>query len=713
MNRNRIEALIYSGRTARRFTQDTPILPDVWIEYAVHPGEPKHLLLTPWQGPGHLHTTPGHLSVVVRRRLKAERGGAAPAPTPARRGSKPAAAPAQRPVQVAYNNSTVLVEMTFDELIRVVLPLSEWWHTRIFEAGLQERIADLRDLSKDKKFLRALDEPGLLLPRRKESRPQASSPAQTRTGSDSDAKYQLPPDLLWMIRIIGSVALADRAARKDRKLPRDWPPQRADDEDPSPALLEHLGEVVRVVADLFEGIVLEKSDCSGREEDSGEPSTDVRVHSVSLNRPAATTLSDSRMAVKADAAVQLFNISCKELSWAVVDSGIDARHPAFRARDKGGNAFADPFVDGTNRTRITATYDFTLIHYLLSADEDVESPPNKDLRGRLDEIRRRVEAAKKPGATKADKVFLDQYERLKRSLLKGQAIEWTLLLPFITVPQVDIATYRPPTNEHGTHVAGIIGADWRTTDTGDASYEAPADTAVTGIARDINLYDFRVLDEKGRGDEFNVIAALQFLRYLKAQKDYMALHGVNLSLSIRHDVANYACGCTPVCDECERLVGSGIVVVAAAGNDGYKQLLLAKGETLDSFHSISITDPGNAEHVITVGATHRLMPHTYGVSYFSSRGPTGDGRAKPDLVAPGEKITAPAPDGTLLTLDGTSMAAPHVSGAVALLIARHRELAGQPTRIKQILRESATDLGRDRYFQGSGMVDILRAIQSV
>ena len=51
-------------------------------------------------------------------------------------------------------------------------------------------------------------------------------------------------------------------------------------------------------------------------------------------------------------------------------------------------------------------------------------------------------------------------------------------------------------------------------------------------------------------------------------------------------------------------------------------------------------DPGNADSVITVGATHRYMPHTYGVSYFSSKGPTGDGRIKPDLVAPGERITS-------------------------------------------------------------------------
>jgi subtilisin family serine protease len=101
------------------------------------------------------------------------------------------------------------------------------------------------------------------------------------------------------------------------------------------------------------------------------------------------------------------------------------------------------------------------------------------------------------------------------------------------------------------------------------------------------------------------------------------------------------------------------------------------------------------------------------VSYFSSRGPTGDGRRKPDLVAPGEKITAPITNRGSKRMDGTSMAAPHVSGAAALLMARNRELIGQPLKIKRVLCDSATDLGRERDFQGAGMLDILRALQSV
>jgi hypothetical protein len=59
------------------------------------------------------------------------------------------------------------------------------------------------------------------------------------------------------------------------------------------------------------------------------------------------------------------------------------------------------------------------------------------------------------------------------------------------------------------------------------------------------------------------------------------------------------------------------------------------------------------------------------------------------------------------------MAAPHVSGAAAMLMTRNPELIGKPRRIKEILCKSATDLGRDRYFQGHGLVDVLRALQSI
>ena len=143
---------------------------------------------------------------------------------------------------------------------------------------------------------------------------------------------------------------------------------------------------------------------------------------------------------------------------------------------------------------------------------------------------------------------------------------------------------------------------------------------------------------------------------------------------------------------------------------------------------MTINDPGNAERAITVGSTHRNAPHSYGVSYFSSKGPTGDGRRKPDLLAPGERITSCAAGANLAALlagdlpgdtayyvedSGTSMAAPHVSGAIAALLSVRREFIGQPENVKDIVVGSATSLGRGRDFEGAGLLDLMRALQAI
>jgi subtilisin family serine protease len=143
--------------------------------------------------------------------------------------------------------------------------------------------------------------------------------------------------------------------------------------------------------------------------------------------------------------------------------------------------------------------------------------------------------------------------------------------------------------------------------------------------------------------------------------------------------------------------------------------------------SNTINDPGNAALAITVGSTHRDAPHTFGVSYFSSKGPTGDGRLKPDLVAPGERITScastarcaqlgiPSAPNVAMYVDdsGTSMAAPHVSGAIAAFLSIRREFIQRPEDVKRMFLDTATTLGRERYFEGHGLVDLMRAIQSV
>jgi subtilisin family serine protease len=304
----------------------------------------------------------------------------------------------------------------------------------------------------------------------------------------------------------------------------------------------------------------------------------------------------------------------------------------------------------------------------------------------------------------------------------------------------------PLTDEfgHGTHVAGIIAGVMekengpqaiirtREENTGAiASVVRPLDRAIRGVAPQCKLISLKVLNENGKGQASAVIQALAEIQKLNDFGRRIVVHGVNLSLGYAFMPEWFACGQSPLCVEVNRLVKSGVAVVVAAGNSGYGSVDVMSGPIKSAGLPQTINDPGNAEYAITVGSTHRDMPHMYGVSYFSSKGPTGDGRLKPDLVAPGERILSCAAGGTkdsasrglsdedkkqpfqYVEDSGTSMAAPHVSGAIAAFLSIRREFIGQPEEVKKLFLENATDLNRDRTFQGHGLVDLMRVIQAV
>jgi hypothetical protein len=265
---------------------------------------------------------------------------------------------------------------------------------------------------------------------------------------------------------------------------------------------------------------------------------------------------------------------------------------------------------------------------------------------------------------------------------------------------------------HGTHVAGVI-AGGMTVAGGDG-----LDVRVTGIAPRARLWVYKVLDDDGYGNDAWIIRALDHIASVNEDAGTLRIHGVNLSLGGPFDPSTFGCGHTPLCQELRRLWRQGVIVVLAAGNEGFAKLQSEEG-FIDANMDLSIGDPANLDEAVAVGSVHKENPHTFGVSYFSSRGPTADGRQKPDLVAPGEKILScrhvfkkreKTLNGLYVEMSGTSMAAPHVSGLLAAFLSARRQFIGYPDWVKTILLESCTDLKRDRPMQGAGLPNLTRML---
>lgn len=407
------------------------------------------------------------------------------------------------------------------------------------------------------------------------------------------------------------------------------------------------------------------------------------IYRVWPDFPVKPLIDRSVPTVKADAAQRAYAASGAEIVWAVVDSGIDRRHPHFQLYKN---------LDG----------DVARLHRDFTVKDLAEDDPKRIETALIDETGHGTHVA---GIIGGGLPPGDRFD--PAGMLVGQQVLVSEQLEQLGLPRLEERFITDPSR-------------------------------FAGVAPQCRLVSLKVLGGKDdRGTSTNVIRALQYVREnLNGNGKLQRVQGVNLSLGYEFNAKWFACGQSPICVEVDRLVHSGVVVVVAAGNTGYGELQSAEGTTSTGL-SLTINDPGNSALAITVGATHRDSPHTFGVSYFSSKGPTGDGRLKPDLVAPGERITSCAagrrrerlaalwkssrrgedgmPDAIAGYLDesGTSMAAPHVSGAIASFLSIRREFIGRPEDVKRIFLETATSLGRERYFQGAGLVDLMRAIQSV
>ncbi len=233
---------------------------------------------------------------------------------------------------------------------------------------------------------------------------------------------------------------------------------------------------------------------------------------------------------------------------------------------------------------------------------------------------------------------------------------------------------------HGTHVSSI------------ATGEGEGNALYRGVAPGAALVGVRVLNRYGSGYLSGVNAGIQ---WVIDNKDAYNIRIINMSLG--------TWGCSDGTDSLSQMVNTaaaaGIVVVVSAGNSGPA--------------ACTIASPAAAEDAITVAAMADVGATGFNLAYFSSRGPTLDGRTKPDIAAPGRYITA-ARGGSAngyTSMSGTSMSSPFVAGVAALILDADPTLT--PSQVKSTLMNTAVDWGpsgKDTDY-GAGRLDAYEAVR--
>lgn len=231
-------------------------------------------------------------------------------------------------------------------------------------------------------------------------------------------------------------------------------------------------------------------------------------------------------------------------------------------------------------------------------------------------------------------------------------------------------------NGHGTHVAGIISAK--------GIYK---NGMYKGIAPDSKIVSIKALDKTGKGSFDNFIKGIDFI--IRFHKKFN-IRVVNMSVGAPNTTEDSR----KLDDAIDEMYYNGIVVVAAAGNNGP-----ANG---------SVASPGNNRNALTVGAyddnREIKLSKSRVLKNYSGRGPTNECVVKPEILADGYHIVSVSHKGGYVSASGTSMATPIVSGMISLLLSKYPDLS--PKEVKKIVHDTAIDLDMPKIKQGWGKIGI-------
>ncbi|PZD96768.1 peptidase S8 [Paenibacillus sambharensis] len=212
---------------------------------------------------------------------------------------------------------------------------------------------------------------------------------------------------------------------------------------------------------------------------------------------------------------------------------------------------------------------------------------------------------------------------------------------------------------HGTHVAGIAAGIGNNR------------IGIAGVASGAKIMPIKVLNASGSGTSMNIVSGMRYAADRGADVLNLSLGSASSCSSAYQDAINY-------------VRGKGAVVVVASGNS-----------------NTAVGSPANCAGTISVGSIDSSLTR----SSFSNYGSTLD------VTAPGGAIYSTYLSNSYRSLSGTSMAAPHVAGVAALMLAANSSLT--PDRVEALLRQSATDAGASGYdsYYGAGIVNAQRAVQ--